>query len=202
MDGVIHHGRHLLRGEAARSGQIGAADVADEERVAGEQARRPSVLHHQPADALRRVSRRLQRPQLDGAEAEDIAVSDGRVWEGRVRPGPHDDLRACARRQLAMSADEIGMEVRFDDVADGQAIASRLVDVLIDVSLWIDHGSLAAVSDQIRSMRQAAKIELLEVHWCSLVYKIHREVTGMQPALWPNRRPRCDRSFRLRASCC
>ena len=49
--------------------------------------------------------------------------------ERRIGPRAEDDLRAAARRQLAMPADEIGVQVRLDDVADrsrrGAAPASR-----------------------------------------------------------------------------
>src|SRR5207237_2835263 len=131
---VVEHRRHRLRRVAARAGQIGAADVADEERVAGEDARRAAALDDEPGDRLRRVAGRLERAQLDVAEGEDVAVANGAVREGRAGARAEDDLRAAARGKLAVAAGEVGVQMRLDDVADRHALGTRLVEVELDVS--------------------------------------------------------------------
>ena len=60
-----------------RGEQVGAADIADEQRVAGQHAVRRrvvGVLVHHDADRLRRVSRRRQDLEHDVAEHEPLAV--------------------------------------------------------------------------------------------------------------------------------
>src|SRR5205085_5618681 len=69
--------------------EVGAADVADEERVAGEKL----LPVDQPADRLRRVAGRLHGAQLDAADAQRVAVAHRAVRELRVRGGAEDDLR-------------------------------------------------------------------------------------------------------------
>ncbi len=73
--------------------------------------------------------------------------------------------RACG--ELAMAADEIRVQVRLDHIFDFEPLRLSFVNVLIDVALRIYHHRLAFRSNQVRRMRQAAKIELLEVHGAS-----------------------------------
>ena len=95
------------------------------------------------------MTRRLHRAQLDRADAQCFAIANGAMRKLRVRVRADDDLRAGARGELAMSAHEVGVEMRLDDVANGQSAVRRLIDVLIDIALRIDDRALAAVADQI-----------------------------------------------------
>ena len=70
--------------------------------------------------------------------------------------GSDHNLRPGSRRQFAMPADKIGVQVGLDHISDAEAFARRLVDVLVDVPLRIDHCRLAAVADQIRGVGKAA----------------------------------------------
>jgi hypothetical protein len=63
-----------------------------------------------------------------------------------------------------VTADEVGVKMRFDDVFDLEALRDSLSDVLINVTLRIDYNSLAVGSDQIRRVCKTAEIELFEVH--------------------------------------
>ena len=63
-----------------------------------------------------------------------------------------------------MAAHEVGVEVRLEDPPDRQALRARLVHVLVHVAAGVDDGGLAAVADQVRRVRQAAQVELLEDH--------------------------------------
>ena len=60
-------------------------------------------------------------------------------------PAKHD-LRAGARRQLAMAADEIRMQVRLDHILDLEPLRLSLVDVLVHIALRIDHRRLACLN--------------------------------------------------------
>ncbi len=64
--------------------------------------------------------------------------------------------------ELAVAADEVGVEVRLDDVADGHALGARLVEVEVDVALRIDDRGLAAARDEVRGVREAAEVMLAE----------------------------------------
>ena len=73
------------------------------------------------------------------------------------------DLRARARGQLAMSADEVGVEVRLDDVGDREAALRRLLQVDLDVALRIHDGRDPLGADQVGRLGEAGQVELLEV---------------------------------------
>ncbi len=75
-----------------------------------------------------------------------------------------DDLRARARRDFLMAANEISVQVRFDYVFDFEPLRRSFFQILIDITLRIDDDCLAIRPNQIRSMRQAAKIKLFEIH--------------------------------------
>ena len=107
---------------------------------------------------------RLHGAQLDAADAQRVAVAHGAVRELRARGGAEDDLRAGARGELAMAADEVRVEVRLHDVFDGQPALARRVEVLIDVALRIDDRAFAAVANQVRRVGETGQIELMKVH--------------------------------------
>ena len=75
-----------------------------------------------------------------------------------------EDLRSGLPRELHMSRDEVGVQVRLDDPADGDARFLRRVEVELHIALRIDDRRLAAVGEQIRSVREAPEIERLEEH--------------------------------------
>ena len=66
--------------------------------------------------------------------------------------------------QLAMSADEIGMQVRFDDVLDLQSLRARLIHIKGYIALGIDHAGHPFRAQHVRGVREAGEIELLKVH--------------------------------------
>jgi hypothetical protein len=106
----------------------------------------------------------LERAELRRSEADDIAVADRKVRKHGAGLGADHDLRSGSSGELAMPANEIGVQVGLDHVLDAKAFARCFVNVLIDIALRIDNRRLAAVSDQIRSVREAAEVELLEEH--------------------------------------
>src|SRR5262245_26228231 len=167
MQTVVKHSGHLLRREAFRTDQVRSPDVADEERVAGQdflRLIRGLGVGDQNGDAFGRVAGGLQDAENDFADPELVAVFGRRVIDSRSGFTPDDDLRPRALGKLAMAADEFGVQLRLDHVSDLQPFGFGFVDVLLDVALRIDDRRFAPGADQIRSMRQTAQIKLLEVH--------------------------------------
>jgi hypothetical protein len=65
-----------------------------------------------------------------------------------------------------MSGNKVGVEMRQEDVPDGEPVLRGQFEVLIRIALRVDNGCRAGrfVSDQIRGVRQARQIELLQDH--------------------------------------
>src|SRR6185503_15177035 len=86
-----------------------------------------------------------------------------------IEPGvglfTEDDLRARAGGELLVTADEIGVQVGFDDVLDLEPVRGGFGEIFIHVSLRIDDGGFAIRADQVRSVGQTSQIELLEIHY-------------------------------------
>src|SRR5690242_19840915 len=141
MQAVVEHGGKLLRGMIGR--EIGPAYVTDEQRIPGkhgERVRRFLRVGDQNGDAFRRMAWRFKKAQNAIAEAKLVAIPDGRVGEFDVATGAEVDPGAGDGRELAMPGDEVGMQVRLDDVLDGELVAKGVFDVDAGVALRVDHG--------------------------------------------------------------
>ena len=125
--------------------QIGTADVADEERVAGEDHPRLGVAAATVSDDVgvvrRCMSRGLECPNACVPEDDLHAVLELLAaeldyrprWQVRRRPGRFDE---CGK-----SRDVIGLDVCLEDRYDGRTRARRLLQVPVDELLMrIDHG--------------------------------------------------------------
>jgi hypothetical protein len=164
---VVHHPGHGLGRGVGAAGQVRPSDVADEQRVAGEDEawlRGGGGIRDHDAEALGRVARRLQDAQDHAAHSQLVAVPHRLVREQRARLRADDDGRARALGQLQVAAHEVGVQVGLDDVADGQAGRGGLVQVLLHVAARVHDRRLALVADEVGRLGQAAQIELLEVH--------------------------------------
>ena len=84
-----------------------------------------------------------------------------------------------------MPGDEIGVEMRFDDVADAEPQLFGGIEIDGDIALRIDHGGDSAGADHIRGMGETAQIEtlnpyrLLRIH-SNDEYKMAGYVTANQ----------------------
>ena len=105
----------------------------------------------------------LENAQPHFADVDLVAVSYGPMRKSRACLFPENDFSPGARGQLPMAADKISVQVSLDHILDPQPSRLGFLDVLIDVALRIDNSSVAFRADQIRSVRQTAEIELLEV---------------------------------------
>ena len=76
------------------------------------------------------------------------------------------DPRAGRIEQFQMPGYEVGMEVGVDHTLDGQAQALCVVKIFGDVTARVDYDCAASafVADQVRRMRQALDVVLLENH--------------------------------------
>ena len=167
---VVEHARQLLGAPAERAAQVGAADVADEQRVAGE--------HRVGVGGPRSGS--YTRIEIDSGECPGVSSTSSRtapscdgiaVGHRRERvlglgPRAKVDRRALALAKLEVAGHEVGVEVRQEHVLDPAAQPPGVLEVLLDVALRIDHGRVAArlVGDQVGGVREAAEVVLLEDH--------------------------------------
>src|SRR5207248_4149129 len=83
-----------------------------------------------------------------------------------VRGCAEVNLRARPVAQLQMARKEVGVEVRQKDVLDVEPVLAGEREVLVDVALRIDDGCdlRLLVGDEVRRVRKAVQIELLEDH--------------------------------------
>jgi hypothetical protein len=106
----------------------------------------------------------FQETQAATAEGDFVAVADAVVREGGVGAGPDVNGGAGAGRQIAMTGNEIGVEMGFDDVGDAQSLTRGLVEVEVHVALRVHHDGDAFRAEHVGGMSQAGQIELLKVH--------------------------------------
>ncbi len=165
MKALVKHAGELLR--CVIWGEIGAAHIADEERVAGQHRvglGRTFEIGDQDRDAFEGVARRLQEAQDAVAEAQFVAIVHRDMRERGAGLGAQINVRAGERCQLLVAGNEIGVQVSFNHVGDAEAVFDGVFDVDADVALRIHHGGDAVRTDHVGSMGQASEIELLEVH--------------------------------------
>jgi hypothetical protein len=168
---LVEHGGQLLGAPALSRAQVGAADVADEQRVPAEHRVGPLRIGcqvvDQQRDGLRRVARspeHLQAHRGPQVDARTVAVGDELVVGIRASPQVDGGTRTIA--QLEMAGQEIGVEVSQEDVTDLAARLLRHLQITPDIPLWIDDRSdtAAVVGHEVRRVREAAQVVLLQDH--------------------------------------
>ena len=94
----------------------------------------------------------------------------------RSRGSAQIDLRADAIAELEVAGNEVGMKVREEDVLDFETMLSGEREVLIHVTLRVDDSGRVGllVADQIRGVREAIQVKLLENHRSYERYAIQR----------------------------
>jgi hypothetical protein len=70
-----------------------------------------------------------------------------------------------------MASDEIGVEMREEDVFDLEFVLGGEGEVLVNIALRVNDGGGGGllVADEIRGVRQTSKIKLLENHGAPLL---------------------------------
>jgi hypothetical protein len=110
------------------------------------------------------MARGFQKPQHDATETDLIAFTDADVRERSFRERTQVNLRAGSIRQLAMTADEVRMQMRLNDVPDREPLPVSFFDVQGDIALRVDDASESFRPEHIRRVRKARQVELLKVH--------------------------------------
>src|SRR6266481_3371219 len=110
------------------------------------------------------MARGFQSLDADLADLQLETILHVRMRERRTRLCSDVDARAGSRGQLLVAGNEVGMEVSLKDVANGNVIRFRSLQINLDVPLRIDHHGLAVGSQHVGRMRQTAQIKLLKVH--------------------------------------
>ena len=159
----------FLAGETDRGKQVGPTDVADEQGVAGQHTVGIGVvgmLVDHDAHRLRGVPGGMAELQLNVAQGVALAVLDRHGVELGLCDRGVDDLGAGRFGKFEVAGEEVGMEVRLDDQLDGHAEFLGVGHVLADITLRIDdHGAAGGlVADQVRGVRQAFEVVLVELH--------------------------------------
>ncbi len=149
--------------------EIRPSDGADEQRPAREEEQRLGRavrVGHGIGDVLRRMARRLEDREPQGTYVEALAVTNGPVVVGQLRPGADNVARAGQRGQLPAAGDVIVVEVRLDDVADPDVRGAGGIEVDVDVAARVDDRRQAGrlVGDKRREVAEAIDDELAEQH--------------------------------------
>ena len=157
------------RGFGALSEQIGPADAAREERIAGEHepglgpAR---VVGDQERDAVRRVPRRVQDGDPHVTKVVRLPIVEAHVGErdGGRRVDEHG--RAGHPREALRPGGVIRLEVGLEDVRDPHVLLGGGLDVGLDVLLWIHHSAAgcAPSAEEIAGATGLRGQELTEDH--------------------------------------
>ena len=166
----VEVGAQVVSGPAKRGAQVRAADIADEQRVAGQHGigfgRILFQIENQDRNRLDGVAGRLKHFEAQPRELERIAVfhRDEGVLGLGARTEMDDRARAVA--QFQVTGHEVGMEVSKEDVADLEAKTLGLSQILLYVALGIDDNGRRArfVAEQIGRVGQAAQVILLQNH--------------------------------------
>ena len=167
---------YLLRNLAiTRPDQVWATDITAKKRVAGEHLQRRAGVARIFCDdryTFRGVSRSFVKRKIYPADEELVAIRYLQARKGSFGPRPIHDLCSRFGCELNMAADEIRMRMRFDYVLDRLAVRVSLVDVLLNIALWIYHRGLTLRTEIVGCVGETAKIELLEVHTASDIQMI------------------------------
>ena len=90
------------------------------------------------------MARCLEDLEVDCPDADVVPVAEGEDVEARPaqsRPAV-DDPRTRLRREFEMTGEEVGVEMRLDDVGDGEPIGACVLQVTGDVTLRIHDDGL------------------------------------------------------------
>ena len=175
LEALIEERGELLRGVVG--GEIGAADIADEESVSCEDRSGldgSGEIREDGTDPFDGMAGGVEEVEAGIAELEGVAVFDGDVRKGRVGIFAEVDSGAGALGELVVAGDEVGVEMRLDDVLDAEIFLGREVEVEVNVALRVDNGSDAIARDDVGGVGEAAEEELLDQDW------FHVDSLGLQ----------------------
>jgi hypothetical protein len=146
-------------------GEVGAAYVAYEESVAGEDGSGlggRGQVGEDGADAFYGVAGGVEEVDAGAAELEGVAFFDGGVGEGGAGVFAEVDAGAGALGEFVVAGDEVGVEMGLDDVLDAETFLAGEVEVEVYIALWVDDGGYAFGGHDVGGVGEAAEEELLD----------------------------------------
>lgn len=169
LDTVVEHRAEFLGRHTGGGEEVGAADVADEQRVAGQHSVGDlvvAVLVHEDADRLGGVAGGLHDLQGHLAEGDALALGEGADRVLGLGAAAVADPCSGPVGQLQVSGDEVRVEVGVDHPDDGEAPCLGVRQVLRDVPSRVDDDRPAGrlVGDQVRRLGEAVEVVLREEH--------------------------------------
>jgi hypothetical protein len=165
--------------------EIRPADIADEERVAGEDEPRlvaAGAVDHREAAVLGPVARRVDRAEDDIAHLDLRPVLERLVREHGLRSGVDADRDVVLERKPAVTRDVIRVRVRLEDADEPDTLALRPRQHGLDRVRRVDddRDACVLVADEIRGAAQVVVQKLLEQHGATLT-----PVAAMNPKAAP-----------------
>ncbi len=170
------HGARPLRGALE---QVGAAHVADEHEVAGEDAEglhARRLVRDAERDVLGRVPRRREHVEPHAARADGVAAlhpPDARLGRPRVLPVRAALVREAglgvrAACKLARAGEVVGVDVRLGHGNDREAGSLGGVEVGVDVAVRVDDDRLVrvGVAEEVARLGERVVVEAFEDHEC------------------------------------
>ena len=163
MQAVVEEPRHLAGPVRV---EVSPADVADEQRVAGEHADGVvpgGAVPHRDRDALVGVPRGVQDRQLARANREGVPVLRPlAIPEVQGRAVVHRGTDPFAQRLGA--GHEVLVAVSLEDVGYAHVVLPGRVEVGLDVEPRVDDRGLAAVVQEVGDVGQARGLDGGYVH--------------------------------------
>ena len=120
----LHAAKQRARALFGAGGKLGAAEIADHQRVAGQHE--PwfvcsGAVGDEHRDVLRRMAGRVQHLDGDVAELKHFAIAHATEGKCYVGSGEQHVVGAGGFGERAAGGNVIGVKVRVDDVADAHA---------------------------------------------------------------------------------
>ena len=167
---AVQRARHLLDCVLAMSMEIGAAGIADQQRVAGQH--QPRLIRAAAVrDQVRVVRGRMpwggERLDLSVAKLDDLAIGERMMIELNSRSARQIRRGARAPDELAHPGDVVGLHVRVQHRDDRRALRLGDPDVCIDeVDVRLDHRQLrlGLAPKHVRGARRLVVKQLPEEH--------------------------------------
>ena len=170
MQPLVQRAEDPGRALARLDREVGAGDVADEQRVAGQDG--PGIaaaigVAEQEGGVLGPVAGRVHRLDLDVAEAKRPAVGERLVRVLGVGELVDVDGRARRPGEPAVSRDVVGVVVGLEHVLDPDAVQPAEPQVGLDDPLRVDHrgDARAGVADQVGGAAQVLVQDLAKEHF-------------------------------------
>ena len=160
----------ISSGPAESYTKVGAAYIADEESVSGEDSVRLGIALAEIVDEKRNRFGSVAG-SFEGFYAHQAKLDDGAVMEGSEAVlglgfSTQVDCGTDTIAKFQVTGDEVCVEVREEYVLDLKVALGGKFQIDVDIALGIDDGGgmCIFVGDEVGSMSQTIQIELFEDH--------------------------------------